>query len=585
MTIISNPQTTYFCTVNIKVQDHDVKTVAAVKKTEGRISDYKNTKDTIVISDEGHEAFRHRIDEMQKKVLTPEQMKELRDKEVQELVLERVKQLWDSIELATGKTRDDFLYSSSGGQNGLFFGSSDSYAFLGKMLGLKGMFSDKSSFLDSLNNQIAGESKALTKDLNALLKKAGLGDVTKKITFSEDANGNIVVEGNIGAKLKKQMAGLVNADSELVERIKTQRARMEISHELEKDNSDLSHEKFNVARTQILKDYLNKNDISLDRIRLEDHESGDKNFVMRDANGNISDGELLHNLLNEFPDLGGEVLAHLGRANATQTAKNGDSAPVRSLLSMKRGVLSEANETKPDFGLQIKSLRESISDTIVGPINEIFKNDVDLQICDYKIRIDSTGRIRITDVQTKGNDPEANLRAASLMNGKINTEMQDSAKILGTEILDAHDDEHGDVLEYKHDVFMDSGINGGYRIESQEADEAAMREIKSLTNDIGSFFRDFFEKTLNVNQPFRLVFDFHQFTLSGADFLSQKDAAVVRQVLNDFNQFLVDEETGRDTKLPEKYSGIGDKLIALKEAKDKLHAPSLLPKDGICFVF
>ena len=263
------------------------------------------------------------------------------------------------------------------------------------------------------------------------------------------------------------------------------------------------------------------------------------------------------------------------RANSTH--------PIRSLLSMKRGVLSEANNAEPDFNSQVKSLRESISDMIVGEINEMFKNDADLQIRDYKITIDSTGRIRFTDVRTKGSDPEADLRAAALMNSKIDTEMRDFAKTLGAEILNAHDDEHGDVLEYRHEVVIDS--SGGYRIESKEADEAALREMESLTNDIGAFLRDFVGKTLNVNQPFGLVFDFNRFTLIGADALAPKDTAAVQQMLDDLNQFLVDEELGHDAKLSEKYTGLGDKLMALKEAKSKFHDQSLLSKDGIHFAF
>ena len=98
-----------------------------------------------------------------------------------------------------------------------------------------------------------------------------------------------------------------------------------------------------------------------------------------------------------------------------------------------------------------------------------------------------------------------------------------------------------------HEVVIDSG--GGYRIESKEADETALREIESLTNDIGAFLHDFIGKTLNIVQPFSLVFDFQRFTLSEADALVPKDAAV-KQMLDELNQFLVDEEAGLDAKLP-----------------------------------
>ncbi|MDR1478902.1 MAG: hypothetical protein LBJ00_08165 [Planctomycetaceae bacterium] len=367
---------------------------------------------------------------------------------------------------------------------------------------------------------------------------------------------------------------------------------MEIAQELGNDQPNLSDEKFNIARTQILKDYLSKNDISLNQIQMENYESGFKNFVLRDEHGgNKSDSDSLVNLLNELPELGWEIQAYIEQANATQPkdtiAKKEDSVTVRPLLSMKRGVLSEASNTELDFGSHIGVLTGKVSNQIVSKVNEIFSDAEDLQIRDYKLKINSAGRLSITDVRTKGNDPEANLRAAALMNHMIDADMQDFAKDLGMAILDAHDDEHGDVAEYKHDVIIGSGIKGRFKIESKEADEAAMREIESLTNDIGSFLGDFFEKTLNISNLFSIVFNSNSFQLLDADSLSSQDANAVQQVLEDLNKFLISDETEdeSDDELPSKYAGIGDKLIALKEAQGKLHDKSLLPKEGIRFTF
>ncbi len=594
MNSISTASNPYSYTTKEASRNVKVDAPSAATKTDGRIF---GTKDSVDISHEGQEA-RDKIDAMRKNVMSPEQLKEWAfEKARQSITPLSLEELRKEYELQNGVKIGDGTSCASGSANGLFSGSTNSYSSLGRMLGMKGQFFDKTSFLNSLNNQIAGESKALTKDLNAVLKKAGLGDVTKKITFSEDAKGDIVVEGNISTKQKKQIARLVNADPGLAERIKTQKARMEIATEMQNDEPDLSDEKFDAARTQILKDYFDKNGISLDRIQVEETEPGIKNFFLKNDRGNQEFNETFREAMDSCPGLGQEVQAHMERANVTKTrsvapptgnrtAKNDDPA-VRPLLSMKRGALSEATDEEPDFGSQIRSLRESISDTIVAEINEIYKNEPDLQIRDYTIKIDGEGRISITDVKTQGNDPEANLRAASMMNGKINAETRDWAKVLGKDILNAHDDEHGDVAEYKHDVIIGSGANGGYKIESREADEAAMREIQSLTGDISSFLGDFFGKTQDIDQPFSLVFDFNSFSLSDAGSLSQKDTAAVKQVLEDFNKFLANEDTGDDldAELPAKYSGIGDKLIALKEAKGKLHDPSLLPKGGIRFAF
>jgi hypothetical protein len=255
---------------------------------------------------------------------------------------------------------------------------------------------------------------------------------------------------------------------------------------------------------------------------------------------------------------------------------------------MKRGVLSEGNETQPDFGSQVKELRNIISSTIVSSVNEMFSQDEDLQIADYTLKIDSTGHLQIMDVQTKGNDLEANARAARILNHRISDEMQEMAKETGLAILDAHDDEHGDVKEYRHEVIIPTGFKTEYQIESQEADEAALREIATLTNDIGAFLSDFFGKTWNINDPFTLVFHSNEFQLLDADFLSQTDSEAVEKVLEDLNKFLIADETEDDSddKLPGKYPpDMGDKLMALKESLEKLHDKSRFPKEGILFTF
>jgi len=486
----------------------------------------------------------------------------------------------------------------SGDEIGLFSGSHNPYTNLGTMLGLEGKFYDKASFHSALGNLISHESKALASDLNRVLKKAGLEDVTKKITFAEDAKGDIVIEGNISTRQKTKLAKLVNSDTELVERIKTQKARMEIAAELEKDEPNLAHEKFNTARTQILKDYLNKNDISLDEVRLEDHKSGFKNFVIRDGSGNQKEGKVLHDLLNDtFPELGREMLAYTERKNTTQTravssgidaATNKDgSASVRSLLSMKRGTLSEGSDVEPDFKLHVQSLKKNISETVVAEINEMFSDDEDMQIRDFKIKVDSTGRVNITDVRTNGDDPKNNANATNLMNGMMSTEIREVANKIGSAILDAHDDEHGDVTEYKHNVIIESGFNAGYTIESKEADEAALREIESLTSDIGSFLNDFFKAALDISGSFQLVFDDKNLQLFDAGSLSPKDTIAIKDVLADLNKYIAGDDTidESDDTLPSKYGEVGDKLIALKDAYGKLHDKSLVPKDGIRFSF
>jgi hypothetical protein len=482
-------------------------------------------------------------------------------------------------------------------QIGMFSGTTNPYASLGKMLGLKGTFADKITFRNALSNQISDESKALTKELGKLLKKAGLEDVTKKITFAEDDHGKIVIEGNISAKQKKQLARLVNSDPELVERIKTQKARMEIANELQNDKVDLSGEKFDAARTQLLKNYLNENGVALDDIRLESGGNGFKDFVLRDAQGNAKPSDSLHDLLNAMPEAHSEITAHIDRGysktGATETGKE-ESVDVRSLLSMKRGVLSEGDDTDPGFGKLVADFREMIKTDIIPQYEKMFELDTnlgneELRISDFTMTIDAGGRLKISDVKTKGNDPEKNLEARGILNGLLNKTHNDAAEALGMAILEDHDDEHGDVKEYRHEIVIPGGLNAEFRIESKEADDAAMREIAVLTQDIGEALGNYFGNILGIDEPFSLVFSQEGcLTLGDANALTMGNSTAIRKVLAGLNDYLTAEERGEEDatgKIPSQLSGIAEKLTELKEAFGKLHDKSRIPSGGVRFAF
>jgi hypothetical protein len=182
---------------------------------------------------------------------------------------------------------------------GIFAKSNIDFAGLGKLLGMEGTFTNKTSLLTSLDKLIAEESKDLNAILSRKLGKAGLGDVTKKITFAEDKDGKIVIEGNISAKQKRELARVINGDPELVDRIKTQKARMEIAEELKKEDGDVnfSSKKFDAARTQLLSDFLRRHGATLD-----------------DA---ASNNENITALLSEFPDLASEVEVYKKQLNTS----------------------------------------------------------------------------------------------------------------------------------------------------------------------------------------------------------------------------------------------------------------------------
>jgi len=460
---------------------------------------------------------------------------------------------------------------------GIFSNAESLASSLGKLLGLGGTFTDIDSLLVSLQSQISEESDSLTKTLGNLINEAGLGDVTKKITFAEDADGNIVIEGNISAKQKRQLAKLVNDSPELVERIKTQKARMEVAEALtgRRDFSQNLHRREieDATRTQLLKDYLNKNGYSLD---------------------DLQNDESLQILLTSFPELDEEVQAYLERKDAPSSATVAapaaielgetdkvESTAVRSLLSMKRGELSQATDNVPDFDQAIGKLRSDIHKAIVEEYNKMYLGDGDSQIASFTMKIDDRGRLSITEVKTNGDDAEANARALQTMNTWLSDCLREQAKELGTAILEDHDGGHGDVKEFKHEIISKGGFEAAYTIESPDADRAAMQEMMELTQDIGTALGDFFGKTMGIKNPFEIIFGSDGQLSFDAGLLSSTESQTVRQLLADVNRFLSAEAAGEDTEnmLSGKLADIGEKFLALKDVQDKFHDKSLVPQE------
>ncbi|MDR3232515.1 MAG: hypothetical protein LBT46_02395 [Planctomycetaceae bacterium] len=449
----------------------------------------------------------------------------------------------------------------------------DSFAGLGKIIGLdESAATDISSFIDALQENVDKESGELTSLLNAAIDKAGLGSVKKKITFSQDAAGNIVIEGNLRADQKKSLARIINGDAELVERLKTQRAKKDVLAELqeairdEPDASkttdvddyldvlhqyrsrpagfDLSQESLASAREQLIKDYLNRNGISLDDVK---HGTNDEpQPAVTEIRG----------LQNEIEKLG-------------DTEPQSGMTP---LFSMKQGLLSDPT-AEPDFTDNIRKLREQVGKLVKEYNEKLAYYDEDLQISDFTITLDHKGRAKI-NVKTNGSDTESVLSAEHFLRAMFPS---DATEALGKAILEAHDDEHGDVEEFRHQVVISKGSDD-YLILSPDADKAALAEVEQLSSEVSAALNDFFKTSFNVQQPFNINFGADG-TLSLEGLEGRMEGRIVNQYLSQMNERLLSDdplnEDMFDNVLPAELQGVVGKLLALREAQGKLHDPAV----------
>ena len=468
---------------------------------------------------------------------------------------------------------------SKNGAIGMFEKAENPYAALGKLLGMKGDYYTKETLLASLESVVADESSELQNILSGKLREAGMGNVSKKITFSEDKKGNIVIEGNLHAKQKKKLARLINDDPKLVERIKTQKARMEMAEELQRGRVDLSDQKFDAARTHLLNVFLKENDLTIEE-------------AIHGGNAKYQE------LWEDFSELSEEVLAYVGRQYAPKPTEfalfNNKSESTHALLAMKRGELSEATDTdeEPDFHQWMSEIRRGIQEQIIDKYNAMFEDEPEKQIDTFDIKIDSDrGAFQIIDVKTASDDPHINAFAEGMVNGWRNNHnaiegvgalgfLIDEVESFAVAVFAAHDDEHGDVKEFKHEIITS---NGRFEIFSPEADKAALKEVEVLSKEIGTALGNFFGKTMGIENPFEIQFGAEGLlSMTGLSALTREELQVVQKALSDVNRYLLSGEDTKGTMSPE-LLGIADKLLELKEAQDKVHDKSLLPKEGIRF--
>jgi len=235
--------------------------------------------------------------------------------------------------------------------------------------------------------------------------------------------------------------------------------------------------------------------------------------------------------------------------------------------------------------------------------NKLYRKDPEWQILLFGMTVDHRGRVHITDVQTSGGDPQANAQAERVMNSWFSgivratgnekadervdelKEIKEAAEALGLAILEAHDDEYGDVKEFKHEVVFGVGFGGSYQVLSPDADRAALMEMEGLTQEIGTALGNFFGETMGIENPFAVLFGSDGLLSLGENSLSSVNLQATKQVLEDINGYLVADEAGEDTEgmLPDELLGIGKKFLALKDVRDKIHDRSLVPKEGVRF--
>ncbi|MDR0337921.1 MAG: hypothetical protein LBI18_12610, partial [Planctomycetaceae bacterium] len=242
----------------------------------------------------------------------------------------------ESKNLTQSKTRETHEITTQR----LFSNHPDSADNLIRFLELDTINANEATLSGSLKLSSESETQELTEILNGLLKEVGLDNETEEIFFVEDRDGNIIIEGNIDDAKKKQLAELINGNEELVERIKDQKAIMEMIRGLDPENDlDISSDEFLGARTQLLNRFLVKEfGVSLDDVTSQSMEDGSVPvLIQQDSKDNKIANDQLQIVFDQIPGLEEELVHYL-----TKKPLNTSGNDERYLLKMKQGILLEA---------------------------------------------------------------------------------------------------------------------------------------------------------------------------------------------------------------------------------------------------
>ncbi len=443
-----------------------------------------------------------------------------------------------------------------------------------KLIGLDETLTNGSSILDALDKSIAKDSAEMQKTLAAKLKEAGLEDETKKITFSLNANGKISVEGVSNKIKQRQIESLVNDESSLIEQMKSLKAKMEISRGLSTNSDfDLDSREMAASRRQLVKDYLKKNgDIDLGKVSSSlDPETGELDWQV-DGQSN----EKLAELAANDSEIQAELLNALDK-DFNKAADRGERS--RPLVSMKRGELSEGTDSKVNLQAKVSQFRAMISQKL----DEYYAHNPtawDVQIRDFSLEIGSGGELSATNVHTVGGDSKMDEGAKMFLESFFDASVRAEAKALGAEILEQHDDEHGDVAEFQHRIMIAAGeASTAYKIVSPEADRAALAEMQQLGNEISVELGTYFGKTFGLDQSFQIQIGADgKIRFDASNFESQSLVRNLEKTFNALNERIAsDDPLGEDFKssLPKSLSPVLEKLAELNAVREKLHDETL----------
>lgn len=404
---------------------------------------------------------------------------------------------------------------------------------LAKLTGVKSSATDKKSFLDSLNRIINQENQAIQDELNSAVKKEEIDLGKRRVTFSIDSEGKVFTGGiKDGVKISK-LNTIINENSDLSERMGGLKAKMEVfDRVLNDDGIDLSAEENSGLRKELLKTFLRENGgLDLEAFDItSDPETGNNKLKFADnADGKMTEllaendwleREIIEVIEYENTPDSQKVAEAMKSLNKSQGVENED---VKSLLWYKNGTISEAIEADPInlgtvrgqvFSMPVnyfdeKGNRLSLGEAI-DHYNGKHMNSPELQIKDFTLVLADKSRgkkdgfanfgisaegVVAGDGSTSGDNVASLQRIIS--SWLTNPDFYEGASGAGKMVLENHDIQHGDVEDYQHDVTFT--LSGKNMIRSEEADQAALADIKLKTDELsvelGGYLRENFIKS------------------------------------------------------------------------------------------
>ncbi|MGL6194575.1 MAG: hypothetical protein ACRC2T_07095, partial [Thermoguttaceae bacterium] len=377
--------------------------------------------------------------------------------------------------------------------------------------------------LKALKESNSSEMRRIQGSIANALKKAGISlHQMDRLTIDVDSDGKLIFGGIKDKKTLARIEQLFSENTKLGVQLKSLAAKKAIVSIYERGGQELDEflnsDKYDGLKTELLRGYLSENKVDLEKTKSSDG-------VITDEEGRLSA------LISDTPELEEEFTRLFDEKRLEREAKkaveadntkkaNAIKTNSTAMFVFQNGRLLDQNVKSEQeiagslqklLGIKVPGHKDAEKMGHSITINEAIElwnaenaNSPENQIHDFKLTVSRNGKYSVTDVNAKSGkgNGQAGYNNVMMLESLFNQEFRKTLEGIAEEMFETHQAHHGDVADYVHqaEVQYEQG-QFSYDMRSEEADNAALADIKEKTGTISADLTNFFQSKFSSMNP------------------------------------------------------------------------------------